>query len=198
MKKNFIFECEDYCILNKPYGYGSQDGLKVKKNVIDILNLNSKDYYIVHRLDKETSGLMLIAKNRYYAKKFSEMFKLRKKKKYLAILNGKIKKNKGELHTKDKLNGKEIVSKLYFEVISKRNNFSYLEIDLITGRKHQIRKQFFDIGYPVVGDTKYGDKTNKNQLCLLSYEIEFEYNNKKKNIKQLFQNNFKSCLEKFF
>ena len=78
LKKNFIFECDDYCILNKPYGYASQDGLKVKKNVIDILNLNSKDYHIVHRLDKETSGLMLIAKNRFYAKKFSEMFKLRK------------------------------------------------------------------------------------------------------------------------
>ena len=49
--------------------------------MIDILNLNSKDYYIVHRLDKETSGLMLIAKNRFYAKKFSDMFKLREIKK---------------------------------------------------------------------------------------------------------------------
>ena len=77
LKKNFIFECDDYCILNKPYGYASQDGSKVK-NVIDILNLNSKNYHIVHRLDKETSGLMLIAKNRFHAKKFSEMFKLRK------------------------------------------------------------------------------------------------------------------------
>lgn len=199
LKKNFIFECEDYCILNKPYGYASQDGLQVKKNVIDILNLNSKDYYIVHRLDKETSGLMLIAKNRYYAKKFSEMFKLREiKKKYLAILNGKIKKNKGELHTKDELNGKEIVSKLNFEVILKRNNFSYLEIDLITGRKHQIRKQFFDIGHPVVGDTKYGDKKNKNLLCLLSYEIEFKYNNKIKKYKATIPKHFKTCLEKFF
>ena len=199
LKKNLIFECEDYCILNKPYGYASQDGLQVKKNVIDILNLNSKNYYIVHRLDKETSGLMLIAKNRYYAKKFSEMFKLREiKKKYLAILNGKIKKNKGELHTKDELNGKEIVSKLKFEVISKRNNFSYLEIDLITGRKHQIRKQFFDIGHPVVGDTKYGDKKNKNLLCLLSYEIEFKYNNKIKKYKATIPKHFKTCLEKFF
>ena len=199
LKKNLIFECEDYCILNKPYGYASQDGLQVKKNVIDILNFNSKDYYIVHRLDKETSGLMLIAKNRYYAKKFSEMFKLREiKKKYLAILNGKIKKNKGELHTKDELNGKEIVSKLKFEVISKRNNFSYLEIDLITGRKHQIRKQFFDIGHPVVGDTKYGDKKNKNLLCLLSYEIEFKYNNKIKKYKATIPKHFKTCLEKFF
>ncbi len=199
LKKNFIFECNDYCILNKPYGYASQDGSKVKKNVIDILNLNSNNYHIVHRLDKETTGLMLIAKNRFYAKKFSEMFKLREiKKKYLTILNGKIKKNKGELYSKDNINGKEIVSKLYFEVISKRNNFSYLEIDLITGRKHQIRKQFSDIGHPVVGDAKYGDKRNKSPLCLLSYEIEFEYNNKVKKYKARIPKNFKTYLEKFF
>ena len=142
---------------------------------------------------------MLIAKNRFYAKKFSEMFKLREiKKKYLTILNGKIKKNKGELYSKDNLNGKEIVSKLYFEVISKRNNFSYLEIDLITGRKHQIRKQFSDIGHPVVGDAKYGDKRNKSPLCLLSYKIEFEYNNKVKKYKARIPKNFKTYLEKFF
>tara|TARA_B100000609_G_C17213317_1_gene435060 strand:- start:234 stop:1097 length:864 start_codon:yes stop_codon:yes gene_type:complete len=199
LKKNFIFECENYCILNKPYGYASQDGSKVKKNIIDILNFNSKNYYIVHRLDKETSGLMLIAKNRFYAKKFSDMFKSRKiKKKYLVIINGKIKKNKGELHTKDRSSGKEIVSKLYFEVISKKNNFSYLEIDLITGRKHQIRKQFSDIGHPVVGDTKYGDKKNKNPLCLLSYEIEFKYNNKIKKYRATIPENFKTYLKKFF
>ena len=81
LKKNFIFECENYCILNKPFGYASQDGSKVKKNVIDILNMNSKNFHIVHRLDKDTTGLMLIAKNRFYAKKFSEMFKLREIKK---------------------------------------------------------------------------------------------------------------------
>ncbi len=199
LKKNFIFECDDYCILNKPYGYASQDGSKVKKNIIDILNIKSKNYYIVHRLDKETSGLMLIAKNRFYAKKFSEMFKLRDiKKKYLVIVNGKIKKNKGVLFTRDNLNGKEIVSKLYFEVISKRNNFSYLEIDLITGRKHQIRKQLSDIGHPVVGDIKYGDNKNKNPLCLLSYEIEFKYNGKIKKYKASIPKNFKTYLEKFF
>ena len=199
IKKNFIFECEDYCILNKPYGYASQDGSKVKKNIIDILKTSSKNYYMVHRLDKETSGLMLLAKNRYHAIKFSEMFKLRKiKKQYLVIINGKIKKNKGEIHTKEKLNGKEIESKLYFEVISKKNNFSYLEVDLITGRKHQIRKQFFNIGHVVVGDTKYGDKKNNTPLCLLSYKIEFKYQNKTKKYKAPMPDYFKNSLEKFF
>ena len=69
---------------------------------------------------------------------------------------------------------------------------------MITGRKHQIRKQFSDIGHPVVGDTKYGDKKNKIPLCLLSYEIEFEYNNKIKNYKAIIPDNFKTCLQKFF
>ena len=199
LKKNFIFECKDYCILNKPYGYASQDGSKVKANIIDILNVSSKNYHLVHRLDKEVTGLMLIAKNRYHAKKFSEMFKLREViKRYLVIINGKIKKNKGEIQTKDIINGKEIVSKLYFEVISKKNNFSYLEVDLITGRKHQIRKQFSNIGHTIVGDEKYGDKKNKVPLCLLSYKIEFEYNNKIKKYKAIIPDDFKTCLEKFF
>tara|TARA_B100000963_G_scaffold358315_1_gene382664 strand:- start:7566 stop:8432 length:867 start_codon:yes stop_codon:yes gene_type:complete len=199
LKKNFIFECEDYCILNKPYGYASQDGSKVKKNIIDLLNAFSKNYYIVHRLDKDTTGLMLLAKNRVHAIKFSEMFKLREvKKKYRVIINGKIKKNKGEIISKFKKDGKDLESKLYFEVLLKKNNFSYLEVDLITGRKHQIRKQLSDIGHPVVGDTKYGDKKNKIPLCLLSYEIEFKYKNKIKKYKATIPDNFKTSLEKFF
>ena len=69
---------------------------------------------------------------------------------------------------------------------------------MITGRKHQIRKQFSDIGHPVVGDSNYGDKKNNTQLCLLSYEIEFEFNNKIKKYKATIPDNFKTCLEKFF
>ena len=68
-------------MLNKPYGYASQGGSKVKQNVIDILNSTKKLLYSTHRLDKDTSGLMLLAKNRFYAKKFSEMFKSREIKK---------------------------------------------------------------------------------------------------------------------
>ena len=82
--------------------------------------MNSKNFHIVHRLDKDTTGLMLIAKNRFYAKKFSEMFKLREIKKIFSDCKWKNEKNKGELHTKDSLNGRDIVSKLYFEVLSKK------------------------------------------------------------------------------
>lgn len=179
IKKNIIFDCKDYLILNKPYGYASQDGLRVKKNIIDILNQESKKYYIVHRLDMETTGVMLFAKNREYAKKFSDQFQSRDiKKKYYVIVKGTVPKNKGEIITKEKIKNKEVVSKSYFEVKNKNQSYSFLEVEILTGRKHQIRKQFSELGHPVIGDTRYGDKNCKNQLCLFSYYIEFEYLNK--------------------
>lgn len=176
IKKNIIFDCKDYLILNKPYGYASQDGLRVKKNIIDILNQESKKYYIVHRLDMETTGVMLFAKNREYAKKFSDQFQSRDiKKKYYVIVKGTVPKNKGEIITKEKIKNKEVVSKSYFEVKNKNQSYSFLEVEILTGRKHQIRKQFSELGHPVIGDTRYGEKNCKNQLCLFSYYIEFEY-----------------------
>ena len=179
IRKNIIFDCKDYLILNKPYGYASQDGLKVKKNIIDILNQEGNKYYIVHRLDMETTGVMLFAKNREYAKKFSDQFQSRNiKKKYYVIVKGSIPKNKGEIITKEKIRKKEVVSKSYFEVKNKNQEYSFLEVEILTGRKHQIRKQFSELGHPVIGDTRYGDKNSKNQLCLFSYHMEFEYLNK--------------------
>jgi len=179
IRKNIIFDCKDYLILNKPYGYASQNGLKVKKNIIDILNQEGNKYYIVHRLDMETTGVMLFAKNREYAKKFSDQFQSRNiKKKYYVIVKGSIPKNKGEIITKEKIGKKEVVSKSYFEVKNKNQEYSFLEVEILTGRKHQIRKQFSELGHPVIGDTRYGDKDSKNQLCLFSYYMEFEYLNK--------------------
>ena len=179
IRKNIIFDCKDYLILNKPYGYASQDGLKVKKNIIDILNQGGNKYYIVHRLDMETTGVMLFAKNREYAKKFSDQFQSRNiKKKYYVIVKGSIPKNKGEIITKEKIMKKEVISKSYFEVKNKNQKYSFLEVEILTGRKHQIRKQFSELGHPVIGDTRYGDKNSKNQLCLFSYYMEFEYLNK--------------------
>ena len=71
-----------------------QSGTKTGKNVIDILNYKNNKFFIVHRLDKDTSGLLLIAKNRHTARYLSEQFSLRQiKKKYLAILKENLKKN---------------------------------------------------------------------------------------------------------
>lgn len=184
LQKKIIFECEDYIILNKPQGIPSQGGSKVKENIIDILNSNDKNFYLVHRLDSDTTGLMIIAKNREFAKKFSFLFQSRKiKKKYYAIVNGNINKNKGEIITKEIINGKVIISKTLFQVKSNKKKFSLLDIELVSGRKHQIRKQFFDLNHSIVGDNKYGDKKNNINLCLCSYFLEFKYKNNIKNYK---------------
>ena len=176
LSKKIIFECEDYIILNKPAGISSQGGLKVKKNLIDILNSKNQKFYMVHRLDSDTVGLMIFAKNREFAKKFSNLFQTHQiKKKYYAIINGCINKNKGEIISKEFKNGKNTISKTLFEVKSKSKRYSLLDIELLTGRKHQIRKQFFDLKYPIVGDYKYGDKINTINLCLCSYFLEFKY-----------------------
>ena len=184
LQKKIIFECEDYIILNKPQGIPSQGGSKVKENIIDILNSNDKNFYLVHRLDSDTTGLMIIAKNREFAKKFSFLFQARKiKKKYYAIVNGNINKNKGEIITKEIISGKVIISKTLFKVKSNKKKFSLLDIELVSGRKHQIRKQFFDLNHSIVGDNKYGDKKNNINLCLCSYFLEFKYKNNIKNYK---------------
>lgn len=176
LSKKIIFECEDYIILNKPAGISSQGGLKVKKNLIDILNSKNQKFYMVHRLDSDTVGLMIFAKNREFAKKFSNLFQTHQiKKKYYAIINGCINKNKGEIISKEFKNGKNTISKTLFEVKSKSKRYSLLDIELLTGRKHQIRKQFFDLKYPIAGDYKYGDKINTINLCLCSYFLEFKY-----------------------
>ena len=93
--KNILFQNEDYIVLSKPSGIAVQSGTNTGKNVIDILNYKNDKFFIVHRLDKDTSGLLLIAKNRHTAKDIYQInFSLRQiKKKYLAILKGEIKKN---------------------------------------------------------------------------------------------------------
>ena len=123
-----------------------------------------------------------MAKNRETAQLLTSLFRLRKVyKTYLAICNGEIQKKSGELN--DELirfeNGKKIIekAKTTYRVIDRNFDSSFLEMKPITGRKHQLRKQLFNIGHPIFGDDKYSFKhlnkrLNKN-LMLHSYQIKF-------------------------
>ncbi len=198
----------DFIVINKSAGISVQGGTKSKKNLIDIFSkseiFNGIKPFSVHRLDKETSGVFIMAKNRETAQLFTSLFRLRKvHKTYLAICHGEIEKNSGEWN--DELirydNGKKIVekAKTIYKVIDKNSNSSLVEMKPITGRKHQLRKQLFNIGHSIFGDKKYKTLSsikgiNKN-LMLHSYQIRFIIKEKKYTYKALLPDYFKRLLE---
>ncbi len=203
--RNFIIENNDnFVVINKPAGIPVQSGTKSFKNIIDILKnteyFNNSKPYIVHRLDKETSGVMLIAKNREYAQLLTSLFRIRKiHKLYIAVthgtVNSKLQIMKDDLVLYEK-NRKIIQNAIsYIKVLKSNNKYSFVELRPITGRKHQLRKQLFNIGHPVVGDDKYSfknEKKNKN-LLLHAYKIKFMINK----IKYNFKANYSLKLENF-
>lgn len=190
IKKHIIFENSDYMVFNKPSGISVQSGTKSPKNIIDILNKFSeqKKYYLVHRIDKETSGLIIFACNKSFAQDLSSQFRNKViKKNYLAILHGSLSQNEGvlihDLSIKENNRLKTFKAETSFFIISKNRNFSYVQASPITGRKHQIRQQFYKIYNPIVGDNKFfipHFKNENNFLMLHSYEITFLYKKKKK------------------
>ena len=169
-----------------------QGGTKIKKNLVDLITenkifLNSKPF-IVHRIDKETSGILIIAKKRKYAQLFTSLFRIRKiHKSYLSICHGEMGKNKGFFddnlirYDKDKKISERAITN--YKVLDKNTNSTLLILNPVTGRKHQIRKQLFSIGFPVIGDSKYNFPENKitkyNNLMLHAYSIKFMINEKK-------------------
>ena len=206
--ENLIIDNNDnFIVVNKSAGISVQGGTKSKKNLIDIFSKSSifkeTKPYSVHRLDKDTSGVFIIAKNRETAQIFTSLFRLRKvHKTYLAICHGEIEKNKGEWN--DKLlrfeSGKRIYedAKTNFKVIDKNSNSSLVEMKPITGRKHQLRKQLFNIGHSIYGDKKYKSFNsnagiNKN-LMLHSYQLKFMIKDKKYTYKALLPDYFKKLL----
>ena len=206
-EKLIIDDNENFIVLNKNSGISVQGGTKSKKNLVDIFSKseifkNTKPYS-VHRLDKDTSGVFIMAKNRETAQLLTSLFRLRKvHKTYLAICHGEIEKNSGEWNN-DLIrydNGKRIIekAKTIFKVIDKNSNSSLVEMKPITGRKHQLRKQLFNIGHSIYGDKKYNSSLftkgiNKN-LMLHSYQIRFMINEKKYTYKALLPDYFKKLL----
>ena len=198
---------DDFVVLNKSTGISVQGGTKSKKNLIDIFSkseiFHGTKPYSVHRLDKDTSGVFIIAKNRQTAQLLTSLFRLRKvHKTYLAICNGELEKNSGEWSNElvRYENGKKIIekAKTIFKVIDKNSNSSLVEMKPITGRKHQLRKQLFNIGHSIYGDKKYksfsSDKGINKNLMLHSYQIRFMIKDNKYTYRALLPDYFKKLL----
>ncbi len=204
-----IEDNEDFIVVNKPTGIPVQSGTKSFKNIIDIIK-NTKYFkdlkpFIVHRIDKETSGILIIAKNRKSAQLFTTLFRIRKiHKTYLALVYGKVDKSIKTM--RDTLvyyeNNKKIIQKAVcnIKIIKSNDEYSYLELNPITGRKHQLRKQLLNIGNPIVGDDKYFINNIKRiktkALMLHAYKIKFMINNVQFNFKANYNNLFQEFLKK--
>jgi 23S rRNA pseudouridine1911/1915/1917 synthase len=142
--------------------------------------------FIVHRLDRETSGILIFAKNEQAKFRLQNRWQDTKKK-YLAVVHGRCEKSaetittylaenqaRGVYTTHDTRRGK--LARTAYKVLKQTKDFSLLEVDLLTGRKHQIRVHLADIGHPVVGDPRYGqERRARNRLALHAQSISFEH-----------------------
>ena len=156
-KRSTIFENNNFIVLNKWSQIATQGGSKIKISIDQIIKKINLQYRLVHRLDKETSGILLIAKNLDYAKKLSSLFKFKEITKfYIALCEGSPKNNYSQV--KLEIKNKKLKSEntlTNYKVLNKNKSISSILFSPQTGKTHQIRKVSKNLGCPIVGDNKY-------------------------------------------
>ncbi len=183
--KSIIFQNENFIIIDKWDNIATQGGSKISLSINDIIKNLSEEYNLVHRLDIDTSGLLIISKNLKTTKLFGTLFREKKIKKiYFAVCNGSPKHNNLILKLKipkknDK--GKFDHSITQYKVLFKNKKFSIILFNPLTGKKHQLRIVSKNIGCPIVGDKKYNinAKNDFEKLKLNSYSLDFTLFKKK-------------------
>ena len=174
-----IYQDDELLILNKPPGIAVQGGTKIKKSIDTLLKSSFKSLKtrLVHRLDKDTSGILIIALNRQIADHMSYLFREKEiTKNYWALNVGKLKIGKGTINKEIKKKN----SKTYYEALTEYNNYMKINNNLnfiifkpITGRNHQIRIHSKELGIPILGDKRYGNVEDSEKLHLHSRSVEF-------------------------
>ena len=207
-KKSVIFENEDFFIVNKEGNIPMHKGTGHKYGLSEIFKeiYNSENINFANRLDYETSGLVIGCKTLKFLRYISEKIRNNEvRKKYIAVVHGIIEEEKftienyllveenGVSVTKNETEGKKSITE--FRCIGRKKSRetnvknpgnigkTALDINLVTGRKHQIRAQISDYGYPIVGDRKYGKNDKSDILYLCCYYVafdEYEYEIEKK------------------
>lgn len=187
--KNIIFQDENIIAIDKLSGIATQGGSGIKFSIDDVLPYlkfgNEQTPRLVHRLDKDTSGILLIARNRQITDVLLQKFKNKEiNKTYLALISGIPSKKMGEINLpllkkyqgkNEKIyvdeNGKEAITK--YKILNSKDNISLIELHPITGRTHQLRVHMKEIGHPILGDYKYGKRGQSDfkRLALHAYKI---------------------------
>ena len=179
LPSQLISDEKDYSIWYKPFGMLSQgskwgDHCTINRWVEQHLT-PQRPAFIVHRLDKAATGLMIIAHTKTTAKQFSEMFHSRKiDKTYRAIVNGNFKTGSKPMLIDSRVQGKEARSFFTQLKYFPEKDQSLVEVKIETGRKHQIRIHLSDLGFPIVGDRLYGQGNEEEDLQLSSVIVSFK------------------------
>ena len=181
LKKYIIYEDKNFLAINKPPNIAVQGGTKIRKHLDGILKSSYKSIQprLVHRLDKETSGVLLVAKNRKTANHLTYAFRMKKIiKHYWAITNGDFLNKNGIINIDIRgRNSEKLYSSLtyYHKYMKINNKLNWIIFRPITGRNHQIRIHSKSMGAPILGDKKYDNlfKESNNGLHLHSRSIEF-------------------------
>ncbi|NRA74005.1 MAG: RluA family pseudouridine synthase [Rickettsiales bacterium] len=189
IKKSIVFKDNNIIVINKPYNVATQGGSKIKISIDDILNDLKFDYTIsprlVHRLDKHTTGLLILARTKQIAILLTKYFKNNSiEKKYLAVTIGTPKNKTGIIESQiTKLGKQDFKNAITHYKITKSNpntKMSLIEFKPVTGRTHQIRIHAAkDLQCPIISDTKYGQNTIlakivENKLHLHASEIKIK------------------------
>jgi len=189
-----IYEDQEFVVINKPSGLLSVSTKGEKTDtaynmVSDYIKLKNKKakIFVLHRLDRETSGVLVFAKNENIKRKLqNDWNKLVTKRGYIAICEGRMKKGKAKVKSYLKENKEYMVYSTMdkkgdlaitnYNVKRTSDRYSYVEVYLETGKKNQIRVHMNDLGHPIAGDKKYYAKTNPlKRLALHSHVLEFRH-----------------------
>ena len=201
-KSSILFENSDFFILNKWTGISTQGESKILISIDDIIKYFSINYNLVHRLDKETSGLLIIAKNFKATKLFGNLFKEQKIKKiYIALCHG-IPKNKDSIvklgiENKEK-NIKKTETITQYKNIQIQDKISLNLLAPITGKKHQLRIIAKYLNCPIIGDNKYSinHKFKLEKLKLNACYLKFNFKDKDYTFKSILPLHFIKFLKK--
>lgn len=189
-KLDIIYEDKEFIVVNKPSGLLTISTDKEKEKTLfhkvymylKKKNKNNK-VFIVHRLDKDTSGIVLFAKSETLKMKLQNNWdNLAVKRSYIAVLHGSLEKERGQIiswlketktlltYSSDKPNdGKKAITN--YRLINTKDNLSFVDIEIKTGRKNQIRVHMRDLGNPILGDHKYGIKDGYRTMYLHAYKL---------------------------
>jgi 23S rRNA pseudouridine955/2504/2580 synthase len=183
-----LYEDSEILVVDKPAGLAVQPGADVRISLVDAVE---RDYgfrpYLVHRLDKETAGCIIVAKDREAAAKWSREIEAKALKKvYRAVVSGSLPGESGRMDEPVQVRGEERPASTEWRLLGRFGSadgagYSYLELRLGTGRTHQIRLHLAQAGVPILGDDQHGDfRLNKRlrkefglkHLLLLAYRLE--------------------------